>query len=257
MKRLKSKLVVLFALSFALTSVAAADRCKWRRIDRGRNADRGLGVKQRSEPRSKWRFSGLKKPIARLRGAAGKKLDSLLPKARKLRSSWYRIAARNKRGAVNMIVEIPAGSREKYEMDVATGKMSLDRMLPAGFRYPAAYGLIPRTFYFDGDPIDALFLGAAKRGANVSGHVVGVLYMEDEKGRDSKLIVVPENSKIRRLSDIPKAERDAISSFFANYKKAEMSDGKFSKVSGWGAKKVAQKELSASIGFFDAALSRR
>lgn len=152
----------------------------------------------------------------------------------------------------NVVVEIPKGTRKKMELDIGRGRFELDRTLPKGFRYPENYGLLPRSFYHDGDPLDVLLLGSRKAtGAVVRSRVVGVLYLEDEKGLDSKLIAVPASSSIRRLKDLPAGTRSRLTTFFNSYKLHEADQGKYCNVLGWGGKRQARREAKRSIRFVD------
>lgn len=94
---------------------------------------------------------------------------------------------------VTVVVEIPGGSRNKYEMDHATGSIYLDRMLFTATRYPADYGFIEGTLGEDGDPLDALVLVGEPTfpGCRILARPVGVFGMKDEKGQDDKILCVP------------------------------------------------------------------
>jgi len=91
-----------------------------------------------------------------------------------------------------VIVEVPKGSKNKYELDKETGLLRLDRVLFSAVYYPANYGFIPRTFCDDGDPLDALVLGqeALHPLSLVEARAIGVMRMRDEKGLDDKIIAV-------------------------------------------------------------------
>ena len=111
-------------------------------------------------------------------------------------------------GLVNLLVEIPAGSRNKYEYCAQSGLMVLDRVLHASVRYPFDYGFIPNTLSDDGDPADVLVVSdyPVVPGAVIEAKPVGVLIMEDEKGMDEKIIAVPAkklNSRFVRLACSP------------------------------------------------------
>ena len=91
-----------------------------------------------------------------------------------------------------VIIEIPKGSKNKYELDKETGLLRLDRVLFSAVHYPANYGFIPRTFCDDGDPLDALVLGQEPLHplAIVEARAIGVMRMRDEKGIDDKIVAV-------------------------------------------------------------------
>ena len=95
--------------------------------------------------------------------------------------------------AYDVIIEIPKGSRNKYEVDHVTGRVYLDRVLFTSFVYPTDYGFFENTLGLDGDPVDALVLleYPAFPGVGVKVRPVGVLNMSDEAGSDAKVIVVP------------------------------------------------------------------
>ncbi|HEY3484410.1 MAG TPA: inorganic diphosphatase, partial [Ilumatobacteraceae bacterium] len=96
-------------------------------------------------------------------------------------------------GCIYVVIEIPRGSRNKYEIDHEHGRVFLDRRLFTATTYPADYGFVPDTLAGDGDPLDALVLldDPVYPGVWVEARPVGVLYMQDEAGEDAKLICVP------------------------------------------------------------------
>ena len=96
------------------------------------------------------------------------------------------------RQAFPVVIEVPMGSKNKYELDKETGLLRLDRVLYSAVHYPANYGFIPRTFCDDGDPLDALVLGqeAVVPLTIVEARAIGVMRMRDEKGLDDKIIAV-------------------------------------------------------------------
>ncbi len=128
---------------------------------------------------------------------------------------------------VTVVVEIPGGSRNKYEIDPATGDIFLDRMLFTATRYPADYGFIEGTLGGDGDALDALvFVGEATfPGCHILARPVGVFMMRDEKGPDEKVLCVPLRdpswSHVRDLSDLQPTLLAEIEHFFDVYKDLE------------------------------------
>jgi inorganic pyrophosphatase len=128
---------------------------------------------------------------------------------------------------LTIVVEIPTGSRNKYEMDHRTGEIFLDRMLFTATRYPADYGFIEGTLAEDGDPLDALvFVGEPTfPGCRIRARPVGLFRMWDEKGRDDKVLCVPLRdpawSHVERLDDLRPTLRAEIEHFFAVYKDLE------------------------------------
>jgi inorganic pyrophosphatase len=128
---------------------------------------------------------------------------------------------------VVVIVEIPRGSRNKYEYDDALGAIVLDRRLFTSTVYPADYGFVEGTLGGDGDPLDALVLVGDPTfpGCRIRVRIVGVFRMVDEKGPDEKLLCVPLRdplwSETRDVGDIPGAFRAEIEQFFKIYKDLE------------------------------------
>jgi inorganic pyrophosphatase len=128
---------------------------------------------------------------------------------------------------VLVVVEIPTGSRNKYEFDRQLGAIVLDRMLFTATRYPADYGYIEGTLGEDGDPLDALvFVGEPTfPGCRIRARPVGVFMMRDEKGSDAKILCVPLRdpmwSHIEDLDDLLPTLRAEIEHFFAVYKDLE------------------------------------
>ena len=126
-----------------------------------------------------------------------------------------------------MFVEVPSGSRNKYEVDAETGQIVLDRRLFTSMTYPADYGFIEGTLGGDGDPLDALVMVGDPTfpGCRIRVRVIGVFYMEDEKGSDEKVICVPLRdpawSRVADVHDIPPELRNEIEHFFQVYKDLE------------------------------------
>ena len=143
---------------------------------------------------------------------------------------------------VTVVVEIPGGSRNKYEMDHETGLVYLDRMLFTATRYPADYGFIDGTIGEDGDPLDALvFLGEPTfPGCRIVVRPIGVFGMRDEKGQDDKILCVPLHdpawSYAENLEDLRPTMRNEVEHFFAVYKELE---GKEVQTQGFGDRDAA------------------
>jgi inorganic pyrophosphatase len=137
---------------------------------------------------------------------------------------------------VNVVVEIPKGSTNKYEVDQATGMLRLDRVLHSPLFYPFDYGYIPQTLYIDGDPIDALVILSHPTfpGCVVEASPIGVLSMRDEKGQDEKILCVatkdPRYNTWHSLNDLNDHVQREISHFFEIYKALE---DKYVEVMGW------------------------
>lgn len=146
---------------------------------------------------------------------------------------------------IDVIVEIPQGSRNKYEMDHETGRIRLDRMLFTSSRYPLDYGFVPDTLAEDGDPLDALVMldEAAFPGCCVLARPVAVFWMHDEHGPDAKILTVPAHDPralvIQDLNDVSAHLRAEIGHFFDIYK--EIEPGKSTDVRGWQGRDAAEQ----------------
>ncbi|NMO04772.1 inorganic diphosphatase [Gordonia sp. TBRC 11910] len=153
--------------------------------------------------------------------------------------------------AFDVIIEIPKGSRNKYEVDHETGRVFLDRYLYTAFGYPADYGFIDDTLGEDGDPLDALVLlpESVYPGVTVKARPVGMYTMTDEAGGDDKLLCVPAKDvrwdHIQDIADVSEFELNAISHFFEHYK--DLEPGKEVTPGGWVGKAEAEKVLSEAI----------
>ena len=151
-------------------------------------------------------------------------------------------------GTVDVVIEIPKGSRNKYEMDKELGVIRLDRRLFSATVYPADYGYIPDTLGEDTDPLDALVLleDATFPGCLVTARPVGVFWMEDEKGPDAKIICVPTFgptwSDANDLADLPQHLLDEIGHFFDMYKTLE--PGKSASTAGFEGREAAWREIA-------------
>jgi inorganic pyrophosphatase len=154
----------------------------------------------------------------------------------------------------DVVIEIPAGSRNKYEIDHESGKIRLDRMLFTSTRYPYDYGFVENTLSLDGDPLDALVMldEPTFPGCVVSCRVIGMLRMTDEKGGDDKLLCVAAGD-IRKdyltdISDLPTFELEEIKHFFEVYKSLEPNKS----VHGgdWVNQIAAEEEINNSIARF-------
>jgi len=149
-----------------------------------------------------------------------------------------------------VFVEIPAGSRNKYEWDEELGGLTLDRRLFTSMSYPADYGFVEGTLAEDGDPLDALVLVGEPTfpGCRIRVRAVGVFHMADEKGPDEKVLCVPLNdpswSSIADIHDVPAQLRNEIEHFFQVYKDLEAK--KTVVTSGFGNRSDAQSIIAAS-----------
>src|SRR5580698_7229070 len=155
---------------------------------------------------------------------------------------------------VNVVIEVPIGGEPiKYEMDKKVGALVVDRFLYTSMRYPGNYGFIPHTLSGDGDPVDVLIANsrAIAPGAVISVRPVGVLRMEDNEGRDEKIVAVPSAHISARFdgianhSDLPDITVKQIEHFFAHYK--DLEPGKWVKILGWGDATEARKLILEGI----------
>lgn len=152
--------------------------------------------------------------------------------------------------AIDVFVEIPRGSRNKYEYDHEAHVIRLDRRLFSANVYPADYGFVPDTLSEDGDPLDAMVIleDPTFPGCIVSSRVVGLFRMTDEKGVDAKLICVPAGdprwASVTEVDDLPQHLLDEIEHFFSVYK--DLEPGKSSSIGGFAGSEEALRELDAS-----------
>lgn len=163
---------------------------------------------------------------------------------------WRDTKPINDDGTVNAYVEIPRGEVRKFEFDMRANARAIDRVMPPEIGgYPVNYGFVPQTVSYDGDPFDALVLGPPlEGGALVRGRIVGVMFMEDEKGLDSKVVLSRIDATGRYLDELTANARQEIGDYFARYK--EHQPGAFSKVSGWGSVAEGRAFITMTHAFF-------
>jgi inorganic pyrophosphatase len=151
--------------------------------------------------------------------------------------------------AIDVVIEIPTGSRNKYEYDHEKHVIRLDRRLFTATTYPADYGFVPDTLAGDGDPLDVLVLVTDPTfpGCLVRVRILGVFFMRDEAGVDAKLISVlehdPQWDQATDIEDVPEHLRNEISHFFSIYK--DLEPGKSVSVEGFNDRAAALRELEA------------
>jgi len=122
------------------------------------------------------------------------------------------------------VIEIPKGSKLKYELDKKTGMLRLDRVLHSAVHYPANYGFLPQTFCGDDDPLDVLVLGQEPVVplCVLRARAIGVLTMSDDKGKDDKIIAVhvddPEYADYHEITELPRHRLKELERFFLDYK---------------------------------------
>jgi inorganic pyrophosphatase len=150
---------------------------------------------------------------------------------------------------LHCLVEIPKGSRNKYEWDDELQAITLDRFLFSSVVYPTDYGFIPDTLAADGDPLDAMVCvsEATFPGCVIEVKPIALFRMRDEKGIDDKVLCVPTSdpnwNSMEVLEDLPQPLRDEISHFFSIY---EQPEGTFVKVDGWYPREDALQEIDAA-----------
>jgi inorganic pyrophosphatase len=151
-------------------------------------------------------------------------------------------------------IEIPKGSKIKYELDKETGLLRVDRVLYSAVHYPANYGFIPRTFCDDGDPLDVLVLGQepVTPGVLLRARAIGVMRMRDDKGQDDKIIAVheddPEYVDYRDITELAPHRMLEVQRFFLDYKVLE---GKHVEVEPLRGQKAALEILREGIALYD------
>jgi inorganic pyrophosphatase len=159
------------------------------------------------------------------------------------------VAAKKEQLTVTVMIEIPKGSRNKYEYDKEKRVLRFDRMLFSAVHYPSDYGFIPDTLAQDGDPLDALVLvwEPTFPGCLIEARPVGLFKMWDEKGPDEKILCVPVSDPlwnyIESLTDVPPHLLKEIAHFFAIYKDLEE---KKTGVEGWEDRDAAVKAIRES-----------
>lgn len=151
---------------------------------------------------------------------------------------------------VTAVVEIPHGSRNKYELDKESGLMRLDRVLYSAVHYPGDYGFIPRTLHEDGDPCDILVLVNEPTfpGCQIDARPIGVLMMLDRGEPDDKILAVPSHDpyygEYFDIADIPQHYLKEVEHFFHIYKDLE---GRRVQTVGWEKSEVAMGVIADSI----------
>lgn len=153
------------------------------------------------------------------------------------------------------IVEIPKGSRNKYEYEKDLGTYALDRVLHSPSMYPGDYGFIPQTLYDDGDPMDVLVLMGEETftGCAIKARPVALMRMNDNGEKDDKILAVPADDPnfddIEDKDDLPSHQLKEIAQFFRTYK--DLEEGKEVEVTGWDGKEKALKAVNHSIELYN------
>lgn len=153
---------------------------------------------------------------------------------------------------LHTVVEIPKGSRNKFELDPATGLFRLDRYLYSATHYPGDYGFVPATLCEDGDPLDVLVMVNEQTftGCLIHARVLGVFNMLDQGQGDEKILAVPDRDPLfatyEDLDDVPPHFLREVEHFFSTYKQLE---GRAVEARGWG-------DRAAAYGLVEAAITR-
>ena len=151
---------------------------------------------------------------------------------------------------VDVLIEIPKGQRNKYELDHETGRIRLDRLLFTSTRYPSDYGFIEDTLADDGDPLDALVLLEEPTfpGCLILCRAIGMFRMRDEKGADDKVLCVPATdprmAHYADIGDVAEFDLLEIQHFFEVYK--ELEPGKLVEAANWVNRAQAYEEIASS-----------
>jgi inorganic pyrophosphatase len=151
----------------------------------------------------------------------------------------------------DVFIEIPKGTRNKYELDHKSGRLRLDRTLFTATQYPADYGFIEETLGQDGDPLDALVLLPEPTfpGCLIKARAIGMFRMTDEKGPDDKVLCVPagdpRQEHLRDIHHVPEFDRLEIQHFFEVYK--DLEPGKSVEGATWVGRAAAEDEIEASF----------
>ena len=147
-----------------------------------------------------------------------------------------RIPAQPKPGVISVLIEIPGGSKNKYEFDKDLNAFALDRVLFSSVKYPYDYGFVPNTLADDGDPLDGMVLMDEPTfpGCVIAARPIGMLEMIDGGDRDEKILCVPDEdpryADVKTLDDIASHRLDEIAEFFKTYKNLE---NKVTEILGW------------------------
>ena len=146
------------------------------------------------------------------------------------------IPAQPEAGILNVLIEIPGGSKNKYEFDKDMNSFALDRVLFASVKYPFDYGFVPNTLADDGDPLDGMVMMDEPTfpGCVIAARPIGMLLMIDGGDRDEKILCVPAEdpryNEVKSLKDVSPHRLDEIAEFFRTYKNLEK---KVTEIQGW------------------------
>lgn len=154
---------------------------------------------------------------------------------------------------VNAVIEIPKGSRNKYELDKESGAIKLDRVLYSALHYPCDYGIIPRTFYDDGDPFDIMVMVTEPTfpGCVIAARPIALWKMLDRGAKDYKVLAVPAKDPLfghyKDIGDVPPHFLREVFHFFEVYKDLE---GQHVEPLGWENAASAKREIKRAIKLY-------
>ena len=178
-----------------------------------------------------------------------------------LPNPWHAIAYGNEAPQfVNAFIEIPKGSKSKYELDKDTGFLKLDRILYSAVHYPASYGFIPQTYCDDKDPLDILVICSEpiEPMCLVEAKVIGVMHMVDNNENDDKIIAVARNdmsvNHINEIEGLAPHTMKEIQHFFEDYKKLEKKEVVVDQMQG---REIAYKIVEDSIAYYKSEFSQK
>lgn len=164
-----------------------------------------------------------------------------------------KLSAGNPPQDINVVVEIPANSSVKYEVEKKSGAVFVDRFLFTAMFYPFNYGFIPHTMAEDGDPVDVLVVSnqPVHPGSVIKARPVGMLIMEDEAGMDEKVMAVPTDDidpnfeNIKTVKDLPEMTLEKVKHFFEHYK--DLEPGKWVKLKEWRGAAEAEDYIADAM----------
>ena len=167
---------------------------------------------------------------------------------------WHEISAGNNLPKeINVIVEIPKGSKNKYEIDKETGLIALDRAMHSAQDYPFDYGFVPQSFWDDNDALDVILLTTypLAPGILVNARPVAIMGMIDSGDKDDKIIAVPVDDprwdEVKDLSDINKHTLKEMEHFFSTYKKIQEKEVE---VTGFEGRDAAEKAIERGLSLY-------
>ncbi len=167
---------------------------------------------------------------------------------------WHEISAgKNIPNEINVIVEIPRGSKNKYEIDKETGLIALDRAMHSAQDYPFDYGFVPQSFWDDNDALDVILLTTypLAPGILVNARPVAIMGMIDSGDKDDKIIAVPVDDprwdEVKDLSDINKHTIKEMEHFFSTYKKIQEKEVT---VTGFEGRVAAEKAIGRGLKMY-------